>query len=91
MLYPGEGEAIEASRCRFLIEAPERAVEIALDGGGWRTCRRGDGLWWFDGAGLEPGRHQALIRCPEGGGRPEARLSRRFYVRRRAWTSALSG
>ena len=86
MVYPAEGEAIEPSRCRFLIEAPEGPVEIAIDGGVWRSCRRGDGLWWFDGSGLEPGRHQALIRC-----RGEARRACRFSVRADPWTSSPSG
>lgn len=67
-MYPGEGEVVASSRLRFLIEAPNRRVEIAVDGEGWRACRRGDGYWWLDAA-LEPGRHQAFLRCegPRGG------------------------
>ncbi len=59
---------IASSRFRFLIEAPDRRVEIAVDGEGWRACRRGEGYWWHDAA-LEPGRHQAILRCagPRGG------------------------
>lgn len=90
MLYPAEGEAIEPSRCRFLIEASERPVEIAIDGDGWRPCRRGDGVWWFDGSGLAPGRHQALIRCEGPGGRGSRRACL-FSVRADPWASTPSG
>lgn len=80
VIYPGEGEVIAASRCRFLIDAPDRRVEIAVDGDGWRSCRRGDGYWWFDGSGLEPGRHQALVRCEGTRDGDESILSCRFLV-----------
>lgn len=91
LIYPAEGEAIEPSRCRFLIEASSRAVEIAIDGDGWRPCRRGDGVWWFDGSGLEPGRHQALIRCEGTEGRAGSRRACRFSVRADPWASIPSG
>lgn len=91
MVYPSEGEEVDAPRFRFLIEAPERPVEIAIDGGGWRSCRRSDGLWWFEQGGLQPGRHQALIRCRGTAGRAEARRACRFRVRAAAWKSAPFG
>lgn len=80
MIYPGEGEVLDSSRCRFLIDAPDRPVEIAIDGEGWRSCRRGDGHWWLDWAGLEAGWHQVLVRC-EGPRRDgETSLTCRFLV-----------
>ncbi len=78
--YPGEGEAVAASRCRLLIDAPDGCVEIALDSEGWCSCRHGDGYWWFDSSGLEPGWHQALIRCEGAHGGEAAQLTRRFLV-----------
>lgn len=80
VLYPGEGEVVGESRCRFLIEAPERRVEIAIDGEGWAPCRLGGGYWWFDRAGLAPGRHQALVRCEGPGGRAPSQRTLRFLV-----------
>jgi hypothetical protein len=80
VLYPGEGEVVGDSRCRFLIEAPERRVEIAIDGEGWSSCRLGGGYWWFDRAGLAPGHHQALIRCEGPDGREPSQRTLRFLV-----------
>ncbi len=80
VLYPGEGEVVEASRCRFLIDAPDRRVEIAIDGEHWDACRLGGGYWWFERSGLTPGRHQALIRCEGPSGRPPVQRAVRFLV-----------
>lgn len=78
--YPGEGEEVAASRCRLLIDAPAGCVEIAIDSEGWCSCRRGDGHWWFDSSALEPGWHQALIRCEGPRGGAASQLTRRFLV-----------
>lgn len=91
MIYPGEGEVLDSSRCRFLIDAPDRRVEIAIDGEGWRSCRRGGGYWWFDWAGFEPGRHQALVRCEGPRGGEDSILSRRFLVAPAPETTARRG
>ena len=84
MIYPVEGEVLESSRCRFLIDAPDRRVEIAIDGEGWSSCRRGGDHWWFDGSGLEAGWHQALVRCEGPGRGGESQLTCRFLVRGRS-------
>jgi hypothetical protein len=67
--FPAEGEEVAASRCVFLIDAPERGVEISIDGDDWRRCRRGDDYWRYDWTAAEPGRHAAVVRCarPESG------------------------
>jgi len=78
--YPGEGEVVEASSCRFLIDADGSNVEIAIDGDGWQTCRRVDGVWAFDCSFPEPGRHQALIRCEGADGGEPAYRTCRFLV-----------
>ena len=80
MIYPGEGEVLDSSRCRFLIDAPDRRVEIAIDGEGWSSCRRAGDNWWFDWSGLGAGWHQALVRCEEPRRGGELNLTRRFLV-----------
>jgi hypothetical protein len=78
--YPHEGELIASSCCTFQIDAPQRTVEIAIDGDGWRSCRRRDGCWWYDWPCAEPGRHQALVRCAGAGGAEPAYRTCRFVV-----------
>lgn len=78
--YPREGEVITSPSYVFRIDADAARVEIAIDGGGWTSCRRSDDYWWFDWSDYEPGVHQALVReAPGRGPEPPAR-SRRFYV-----------
>jgi hypothetical protein len=77
--YPHEGEELTASGCAFLIDAP-RAVEIAVDGGEWRPCRRGDGYWRHDWSCPAPGRHQAVVRCAGPDGAEPAIRVCRFVV-----------
>ena len=78
--YPFEGETIGSSRCTFQIDAPGRGVAIAIDGDGWRSCRRSDGRWWYDWSCGEPGRHQAIVRCEGPAGAEPAYRVCRFTV-----------
>lgn len=80
MIYPAEGEVIDSSGCRFLIDAPESRVEIAVDGGPWDACRLGGGYWWYDRVGLGPGRHQAMVRCDGSRGGEPVLMTLRFCV-----------
>jgi hypothetical protein len=67
--YPQEGEVITSPRYTFRIDASAPRVEIAIDGGDWRSCRRSDDYWWFDWSGYDSGRHQAIVR-----GAPQAEM-----------------
>jgi hypothetical protein len=71
--YPQEGEVITSPSYAFCIDAAAPRVEIAVDGGGWSSCRRSGGYWWFNWSGYESGRHQALVRAGSEG---EARACR---------------
>jgi len=80
--YPGEGEIIDSPTYSFRIDAQSPRVEIAIDGGGWTSCRRGDEYWWFDWSDYEPGLHQAIVReAPDAGPAPPSGV-RRFVVGR---------
>ena len=75
--YPQEGEVVSSSRYTFRIDADAPRVEIAIDGGDWRSCRRSDEYWWFDWSDYESGRHQAMVRgAPRPGGEQAARTCR---------------
>lgn len=78
--FPGEGERIASRGCVFHIEGPARRVDIAIDGDGWRSCRRSADHWSFSWSGYSSGRHQAIIRSePETGQEPMIE-TRRFVV-----------
>jgi hypothetical protein len=78
--YPGEGEIIDSPSYSFRIDAAAPRVEIAIDGGGWTSCRRRDDYWWFDWSDYEPGPHQAIVREAPGPGPAPAADVRRFFV-----------
>lgn len=78
--YPQEGEVITSPSYSFRIAAAAPRVEIAIDGGGWTSCRRSDDYWWFDWSDYEPGIHQAIVRgSPASEPAPPAGV-RRFVV-----------
>jgi hypothetical protein len=77
--YPREGEIITSSRYIFRIDASAR-VEIAVDGGDWRSCRRSDDYWWFDWSDYDSGRHQAIVRSVPHTGQEPATRTCRFLV-----------
>jgi hypothetical protein len=80
--YPHEGEVLTSAACTFLIDAPARGVEIAVDGEEWRPCRRGDGYWRHDWFFPSPGPHQAVVRCAGPSGAEPAIRVCRFVVER---------
>ena len=78
--YPQEGEVITSPRYTFRIDGSARSVEIAIDGGDWRSCRRSDGYWWFDWSDYDSGRHQAIVRGARNTGQEFAARTCRFLV-----------
>jgi hypothetical protein len=78
--YPQEGELITSSSYTFRIDGGAPRVEIAIDGGDWRPCRRSDDYWWFDWSDYDSGRHQAIVRSAPPGGPESATRTCRFLV-----------
>ena len=78
--YPQEGELITSSSYTFRIDGSAPRVEIAIDGGDWRPCRRSDDYWWFDWSDYDSGRHQAIVRSAQRTGLEFATRTCRFLV-----------
>ena len=78
--YPQEGELITSSSYTFRIDGSAPRVEIAIDGGDWRPCRRSDDYWWFDWSDYDSGRHQAIVRGAQRAGQELVAGTRRFLV-----------
>ena len=78
--YPQEGEIITSSSYTFRIDGNAARVEIAIDGGDWRSCRRSDDFWWFDWSDYDSGRHQAMVRVAPPAGQESAARTCRFLV-----------
>jgi hypothetical protein len=78
--YPQEGELITSQSYTFRIDGAAPRVEIAIDGGDWRPCRRSDDYWWFDWSDYDSGRHQAIVRSAPRPGEDCVTRTRRFVV-----------
>jgi len=78
--YPREGEIVVAPAYTFRIDASAPRVEIAIDGGGWCSCRRSDDYWWFDWSDYDSGPHQAIVRAAAGSGPETVARVCRFVV-----------
>jgi hypothetical protein len=46
------------------VAAPDKArgVDVAVDQGAWRPCRRSVGYWWYDWSGYTSGEHEMIAR-----------------------------
>lgn len=45
-----------------VLDASIEGLEICIDEGEWRPCRRGDGCWSYDWTAYQSGRAQAVVR-----------------------------
>lgn len=82
--YPREGEVVEPPEYSFRVGAPDGAefVEIRVNQGRWRRCRRSVGYWWFDWSGFDSGEYRVMARARTGG-RMELSEPRAFQARNR--------
>jgi hypothetical protein len=62
--YPREEEVITSADYTFRFCAPDETakVEVSLDGGPWRECRRAHGYFWFDWSHYRRGEHLLGVR-----------------------------
>jgi hypothetical protein len=80
--FPHASERIESKEYTFRIGTKiEGSVDVSIDGGPWRPCRRSVGYWWFDwnSAMTKTKRqHRLLARVKTKEGEELQSQSRRF-------------
>ncbi len=69
--YPTQGEKVPANHYSVRITVDEAAdqVDVSLDQGPWKNCRRSYGHWWYDLESLDLGEHEVIARARQGDGR----------------------
>lgn len=63
-----------------VLDSSIEGLEISIDDGEWRPCRRGAGCWSYDWSGYQPGRRQATVRIRPHRREKEARQTCLFLV-----------
>jgi hypothetical protein len=63
--YPKEMEIITSSHytLKFGSSDETRTVEVSIDGGPWRECRKTGHYFWFDWTNYMSGRHEIIARA----------------------------
>ncbi len=81
--FPRQNEAVTSERYSIRITAPAdcKEVDISIDQGAWRPCRKDGGHWWYDWAGYETGEHEIIARLETPEGRRVACEPHEFFVR----------
>jgi hypothetical protein len=80
--FPQQGEKITSPSYTIRVSAPEsaRKVEVAIDQGPWRACRK-DGIhWWYDWDQYDDGEHEAITRIETQEGARFNSEAREFFV-----------
>ena len=62
--YPAQDAVVAPPHYTIRVGAPDGAVmvEVSIDRGPWRACRRACGYWWHDWDGIAPGAHEISAR-----------------------------
>jgi hypothetical protein len=83
IVLPKDGEAVPPFGCTFLVSARGAArVELSIDGGAWRPCRKAAGFWFLDWSAFGSGRHCVMARSVGSEGELGRSTLRRFLTRR---------
>lgn len=69
--YPRSGETVVSPTYTLRIAAPAavEAVDVSIDQGPWRRCRKDVGHWWYDWSGYADGEHEIIARTRGRNGR----------------------
>lgn len=67
--FPRQGETVTGAKYSMRLSAPDSAtrVDISIDQGEWRPCRRASGYWWFDWSDYQDGEHEIVARAQVDG------------------------
>jgi hypothetical protein len=82
MDYPKESEFITSPHytLRFAASDDAQVVDVSIDGGPWRECRKDGRHFWFDWANYMSGRHEIVARARLPSGEVEETVARRVRV-----------
>ena len=88
--YPRQHERIAWPQYTMRFSAPDdaRSMEVSIDGGDWRSCRKSVGHWWFDWFGYGEGEHEVVARIRTDDGRIVSSEPHSFGVRQNPWNNA---
>jgi len=69
--YPAKGETIVSPTYTIRVAAPAHveALDVSIDLGPWRPCRKDAGFWWYDWSGYADGEHDLITRIRGRNGR----------------------
>jgi len=82
MDYPQASESITSPHytLRFAASDETQTVDVSIDGGPWRECRKSGHHFWFDWANYMSGRHEIVARARLQNGEVEETVIRRVHV-----------
>lgn len=80
--YPQQDQVVTSATYSFRVGGPDSlaSMEVSVDRGPWRECRRSCGYWWFDWSGYSNGEHTLVARGQNRDGSPVGSTPRRFTV-----------
>jgi len=80
--HPHQDQTVTSGLYTFRVGGPDTLalMEISVDRGPWRACRRSCGYWWYDWSGFENGEHILVARGQNRDGSPVGSTPRRFTV-----------
>ena len=69
--YPALGETVVSPTYTIRVDAPAsaEALDVSIDQGPWRPCRKDAGFWWYDWSGYADGEHDVIARIRGRSGR----------------------
>jgi hypothetical protein len=80
--YPREDETLVSPTYTMRVAAPASAegLDVSIDQGPWRACRKDVGYWWYDWSDYADGEHELITRIRGRNGRWRMSAPRRITV-----------
>ena len=80
--YPQRNETVVSPLYAVCVATPAavRTLEISIDQGPWRACRKEIGYWWHDWSDYANGDHEIIARTRGQSGRWRLSALRKFRV-----------
>ena len=80
--YPQQDETVISRSYAIRVAAPAsvEALDVSIDQGPWRPCRKDVGFWWYDWSDFPDGEHEIIARIRGRGGRWRMSAPRRLLV-----------